>query len=124
MPKVDGLASLATRLARIPQQTKTELQAELQRSAQDLVALQSSLAPVDQGDLASSIKTSPGKNELAIRVEAGGPNAVYARWQEFGREGQPAQPFFFPAFRALRRTIKRRLSRVAGKAARRDASQV
>ncbi len=123
MAKVTGLDRLLARIARIPSDTRTELQAELQRSANDLVALQSSLAPVDRGDLKSSIMIGPGKHELAVKVEAGGPNAHHARFVEFGTAKADAQPFFFfPAYRALRITIRRRLGRAIAKAARKDAS--
>ncbi len=122
MAKVTGLDRLQARIARIPADTRAELQAELQRSANDLVALQASLAPVDRGDLKSSITIGPGKHELAVTVEAGGPNAHHARFVEFGTAKADAQPFFFPAYRAMRRAIRRRLGRAIAKAARKDAS--
>jgi HK97 gp10 family phage protein len=121
MARVTGLEALKARIDRIPADSRAAIQAELQRSAADVVALQKTLAPVDEGDLSSSIKTEPGRHELAVNIVAGGPEAPHAVHVETGTSSMDAQPFFFPGWRAMRKTIKRRLARAAGKAARKEA---
>lgn len=81
--------------------------------------------------------------DLSVRVIAGDEKAFYARLVEFGtapsaaeaprqnrnyrrtvvmtkgkaaHAGIPAQPFFFPTYRAWKRKLKARLSRAVGKA--------
>lgn len=80
------------------------------------------------------------KGDIAISVVAGDDKAFYARWVEFGvaaqtagtritnrsgrrrksqrtTAGQPAQPFFFPPYRALRPRIRRRIRKAMRRAA-------
>jgi HK97 gp10 family phage protein len=121
LARVDGLEALRARIDRIPADSRAALQTELQRSAADVVALQKTLAPVDEGELVSSIKTEPGRHELAVNVVAGGPEAPHAIHIEQGTSSMGAQPFFFLGYRALKKTIRRRLARAAGKAARKEA---
>lgn len=114
--------------------------------------MQKSLAPSDTGALRNSIEAHfggvqkmrgqvggglpAGDPELTVAVTAGGPDTFYARFVEFGTSERtaggrfagatipaiPPQPFFYPAFRALRRRIRSRISRASGKAARRVAA--
>lgn len=74
-----------------------------------------------------------GADDFRISVYAGSKQAYYARWVEHGVKastkgeritnasgrtrrsggavGQPARPFFFPAYRSLKKTIRSRTSR-------------
>lgn len=88
---------------------------------------------------------------LAITIYAGDDEAFYARWVEFGTQATqargsrrnnrfrnifvatkeyrahaatPAQPFFYPAYRALRKSVKSRIRRAANKAAKLVAAGV
>lgn len=86
------------------------------------------LAPVDEGDLRASIQTEPGRHELAVDVVAGGQlttrpvrNGATAPSYDYAREIEAKQPFFFPAYRALRRSIKAALTRAVSRAAKGDA---
>jgi len=55
--------------------------------------------------------------DMRITIYAGGKEAFYARFVEFGtRTGSPAQPFFYPAYRAHRRRIRARIAREIRKA--------
>lgn len=88
---------------------------------------------------AISIASAKGlrrQGSMFITIYAGNSEAYQARWVEFGTSahvnggkfagsqhpGTAAQPFFFPAFRALRKRIKSRLTRAINKAAKRVAS--
>ncbi|WP_339112781.1 HK97-gp10 family putative phage morphogenesis protein [Thioclava sp. GXIMD2076] len=44
---------------------------------------------------------------LRLRFYAGSREAFYARFQEFGTRDMPAQPFFYPAWRAKRAEFRR-----------------
>lgn len=126
--KIEGLDRLKRRLARLPAKMKAEVKVSLEQSADELVAMQKRLVPIDQGDLRDSIRKEEGRHELSVTVTAGGPATTrrvrkgadvsydYALGQEFGTTDMPAQPFFFPAYRALRRRIRGRTSRAVRKA--------
>lgn len=73
---------------------------------------------------------------LRITIYAGDDKAYYARWVEFGtaphvngglyagsdNPGTPAQPFFYPAWRASRKRAKSRVTRAITKSAKRAAA--
>jgi HK97 gp10 family phage protein len=119
--KTDGLAKLQAKFAALPGAVKTDMLAATHQNADEFKAMAKRLAPRDRGDLSESIEKIPGRHELAVIVQAGGPKAFYARWVEFGTVRMRAQPFFFPAYRALRRRMKGRASRASTKAAKRVA---
>ena len=119
---VQGLDALKAKIAKIPQAARAELAKELDRSANDIASLARGLAPMDHGALKNSIHVEPGRTELSRKVIAGDEIAYYARWVEFGHGHAKARPFFFPAYRALRRAIKVRIGRAYTKAAKAVAS--
>jgi len=55
---------------------------------------------------------------MRITIFAGGGDAFYARFQEFGTVDMTANPFFFPVWRAHRRRARTRISRAISKAIR------
>jgi HK97 gp10 family phage protein len=118
MAKVEGLERLRRRFARIPIETKRGVRVALEQGADELVEMQKRLVPIDRGELRESIKKEDGPHELSIHVEAGDERAFYARWVEFGTLRTPASPYFFPAYRSLRRRIRGRISRAVRKAVR------
>lgn len=120
--KTEGLERLKAKIAALPLVAKDEMKAALNVGADELVAMQQRLAPRDRGDLAQSIEKKEGRHELAVIVQAGGPKAIHARWNEFGTVKMPAQPFFFPAYRALRKRIRSRVNRASKKAAEKVAA--
>jgi HK97 gp10 family phage protein len=98
-----------------------------QAAADDMVSLAKRLVPVadvDGGELRDSIRSHGGERETSIVFRAGGvPETVkdgqdYARYVEFGTSDTPAQPFFWPAFRVVRRGHKNKVSRAINKAIR------
>jgi HK97 gp10 family phage protein len=104
----------------------------LVKSADEMVQQAKQFAPVDDGDLRNSIAYTVGKysadnanvrgsssgggSDSSVTVHAGNAKAYYAAFVEFGVPDRPKQPFFFPAFRLLRKRIKGRLSRAMSKA--------
>lgn len=113
----EGLARLRAKLAALPVVAKEHMQAALHQSADELVAMQQRLVPVDEGDTRDSIEKIDGKHELQVIVQAGGKKAPHARWLEFGTTKMRARPYFYPAYRALRKRIRGRASRASKKAA-------
>jgi HK97 gp10 family phage protein len=118
----------------MPTEAKISIQSALEQSADEIVELAKSLVPKDTGDLRDSIGWTYGKvprgaitlgkvfasklaTDLTITVYAGNSEAYYARWVEFGTQKMAAQPYFYPAYRALRKRAKSRTSRAINKAA-------
>lgn len=150
--KVLGLDRLRRKLKRFPEAVEAEIKAAMEVSANEIVALAKSLAPSESGDLRNSIAWTYGdapkgaivlgkvkaskSGNLKITVYAGGPDAFYARFIEFGtaphinggrfagsnNPGTAAQPFFYPAYRASRKRAKGRVTRAVNTAAKRIAA--
>lgn len=102
----------ALRMGRIPPAVRKRINAANEKSAEDLAAMMRRLVPTDERDLERSITyyemTGTVGGGVTWRVAAGDEKAFYARFQEFGNGIVPAQPFFYPSFRALRRLIRNR----------------
>lgn len=108
-------------------QVEAALDATNAKSATEMVGLAKRLAPIEDGDLQNSIRMSRGNRPTSYIVEAGGPLTTkpvtagadaeydYALGQEFGTQKMPANPFFFPAYRVVRRTHKGRVTRAINK---------
>ena len=73
-------------------------------------------------NLANSIRKVPGKKETVVVIQAGGPTTTvkggtgkpaydYARAVEYGTEKVSAQPFFFPTYRLMRKSMRAAMSR-------------
>ena len=130
---VEGLSALEARWARIPALVKAEVAAAMEATANELVAEMKSVAPRGEtGKLAGSIAWTWGDapkgamtigtvggreyGTLRITIYAGGGDAFYARFQEFGTVKMPAHPFFFPVWRARKRRTRGRITRAISKA--------
>lgn len=152
--RIQGLDSLKRKLKAFPTAVEGEIRKAMEQSANEIVALAKSLAPVDSGDLQMSISWTWGEapkgaivlgrvksgatatGNMKITVFAGGGDAYYARMIEFGtaphlnggrfagskHPGSAAQPFFYPAYRAVRKRAKSRVTRAVNKAAKRIAA--
>lgn len=133
--KVQGLEKLRAKMRALPDAVRGEIRAAMERGANEIVALAKTLVPVDQGDLRDSIGwtwgdaptgsmalAQGGTADMRLTIYAGDSQAFYARWVEFGTARMSAQPFFFPAYRALRRRVRSRVARAVNKAAKRVAA--
>lgn len=118
----DQLARLNRRMKVIPLAARQAVQPALDKSADELVAQIERLAPVDEGDLRDSAEARPGEHELQRVVTVGDDVAFYARWVEFGTVENAPQPYFFPAYRLLKKRLSNRIKRAIGKAVREAAS--
>lgn len=138
MTKILNLARLDRKLKRLPQVARQHMQAEMEKVAEEIVAMMRRLAPKDQGDLAASIGWTWGKapkgatvvavaksklgGDLTITIYAGSTEAYYARWQEFGTQDMPAQPYFYVSWRASRKTAKSQMRKAHRDAVRKVVS--
>ena len=128
MSRSPQLARFIRRMNAIPVAVRAAVQPALDSSAAELVGTMKRLAPVEDGALQRTIEAQPGKHELARQVVAGGEATTvpvrdgadaeydYALAQEFGTADMPANPFFFPAFRLLRKRLNNRIKRSIRKA--------
>jgi len=129
---VEGVKALRAKLRALPREYKAEIRVALAKSAEEVAAMARRLAPVESGALRASIGWTFGKapegsmvlaeggsddTDLRVIVFAGSDKAFYARWQEFGTVNMAANPFFFPAYRSLRRRTRNRITRATRKAA-------
>ncbi len=101
---------------RLPKRIDAEMRQAVERVANDIADAQRRLVPVDEGDLRESITVTMDDKALRATITAGGPKTFWARWIEFGTRMMRAQPFFFPVWRSMRQTSKRRLSAAFRKA--------
>jgi len=127
-------------MARLRRQLTVDIPKSVRKAARDALALGASelvdemrrLVPVDKGDLRDSIgwtfgsapagslvlDTMGGGKDLKVTVYAGGRDAFYAWFQEFGTKNMSPNPYFFPSYRKLKRRIKSRITRNINKAIR------
>lgn len=142
LPTVLGRARLQRKLQALPKAVKAPIRAAMVASANEIVAMAKNLVPVSEpngGTLRDSIGWTWGRppsgsialgvaqalgGELSLTVFAGNDKAFYARWVEFGTQsgligggGNPAQPFFFPAYRANKKRLKARINKAVRDAA-------
>ncbi len=129
---VHGFKELERKFDAIPEAMRKEVARKLEDIADDIVAQMYSLAPHRTGDLAGSIGWTWGEspsgsmtighvqgNEygaMRITIYAGDEGAFYAAFQEFGTVDMPANPFFFPVWRANKKKVKSGVSRAVAKA--------
>jgi HK97 gp10 family phage protein len=95
--------------------------AELDSQADNLVqTMRGVVVHGPTSNLANSIRKEPGRKETVVVVRAGGATTTvqhggrpydYARAVEFGTEKTPAQPFFFPTYRLMKKKMRSAMSR-------------
>ncbi|MGR3440519.1 HK97-gp10 family putative phage morphogenesis protein [Salipiger abyssi] len=109
----------------IPLRVRLEVVRQLEKEADKVVALMRAFAPKRTGAGAESIGWTWGDvpkgaitvgkvatydyDRIAIKIYAGGGDAFYMNFQEFGTTKQSGNPFFFPVWRAEKRRVKSNL---------------
>jgi HK97 gp10 family phage protein len=133
---------ISGKLNSVAQKCEGPISATLFTQAALVASEQKGLAPVDPtsetpGALRDSIRveqgTATGKKKFVVKIKAGGQatqRAVkngkagfsysydYARAIEFGTQDMPAQPFFFPIWRARRKAVRAVVRKAVGIAVR------
>ncbi len=138
---VEGTERLHARFKAVPQKILDEVARVLETQAEKIVGDMRRLAPKRTLALVNSIgwtwgdapkgSISIGKvrgksfDQVVITIYAGtrdkslgSADAFYARFQEFGTVKMPANPFFFPAWRANKRTAQAAMKRAVSKGVR------
>ncbi len=130
---VQGLDRFNARWKAIPVNVRINVRAAMEDAANDLVEEIWARAPYGEtGRVAASIGWTWGEapagtltigkvggteyGAMRITVYAGGDEAFYAKFHEFGTVNMPARPFFYPVWRARRRSVKSKISRSISKA--------
>jgi HK97 gp10 family phage protein len=134
--KLIGASKLNRKLAALPVVAKDEMRKAIAQSAREIADLAERLVPVNSGTLAASIGwtwgappggsmvlAKGGVGDMVATVYAGDDEAFYARWVEFGTAKVAAQPFFYSAYRSLRKRIRRRIAAGSRRAARKVAAR-
>lgn len=144
LKNIKGADRLKRQFGALPEIYLKTLDKTLMKSGEDMARTARALVPRRTGTLRESIEAtvgpaSDGVGRAAIVIAGvettrdahgrftnpdpeGGARAFYARWVEFGTKGGvPARPFFFPAFRLMRRLLKRRIKAASKRAARKLA---
>ncbi|WP_107341493.1 HK97-gp10 family putative phage morphogenesis protein [Agrobacterium pusense] len=123
----NGMADFKRRLRKLPKTVLKEVNAAIAKDADEWVNLSRRIAPKDPVDgtpLHDSIRhyeTETGGQvvraggETTTKPSAGGPYD-YAVGQEFGTTSMEKQPFFFPAYRSLKKRFQLRRRRALNKA--------
>ena len=146
-----GKDRLLRKLRAFPPRAEAAVRKAMEQSADAVVAQMKSLVPVGSGDLQMSISWTWGdapkgslkigqiksaSGNMRITIYAGGGDAWYARFVEFGTQAHtaggkfagstipaiPAQPFFYVSWRAGKKSAKSRVSRAINKAAKEIAA--
>lgn len=140
--RIKNLDRLNRKLIRLPQRTIDLIRPEMARAADQIVEMAKRFVPVDSGALRDSIGWTWGTDipegatalgsvggrgrnrdpQMTITVYAGNKEVYWARWQEFGTVRHRAHPFFFPAYRAQRKSVKSRIRRAITKGAKAEAA--
>lgn len=104
------VARVKRKIAAISPAVRPAVQKQAEIEAAALVAQLKSYAPVDEGDLRDEIGWRPSKKGIGVVVISGNWKA---RWHEFGTEKMRATPYFFPPWRAKKKSIKARMAKAA-----------
>lgn len=127
----DQTRKLSRRLEAIPKAVKRAVEPSLVKAGSDLATMQRILAPRDTGALQDSIHvTGPGQTtppysqpggsktarENQVLVTVGNSEVRYPHLVEHGTAVAPAQPFFWPAYRLLKKKLASRIKTAIRKA--------
>lgn len=124
---------LNRRMQAIPKAVRAAVQPALEQAGIDLKVTMRVLAPRDTGALEDSIAvTLPGQStppysqpggssvarENQVLVTAGNTSVRYAHLVEYGTAEADAQPYFWPAYRLMKKKLSNRIKRAIRKAVR------
>lgn len=129
------LQRLQRRFEAIPKAVRDAAKPGLAKAGQELVSAMKTLAEPsrDTGALIDSITLTTGGNttppysepggsrvvpEYGVAVTAGNSKVRYAHLVEYGTRHSKAEPFFWPAYRLLKKKLKSEIRRSMSKAVR------
>lgn len=116
---------------KLPREVRKATAVALDSAAEELTRSIRNRVPIDDGDLRDSVKWRRGsikggrkEADLAVTVSEGDRKAFYAPFVEHGTQTAPAQPHFWPTWRASKRRLIGRIRRAQAKAIREAAKNV
>ena len=127
----NGLDRMNRRFAAVLRNVKQVVEPALVKSGDELASAIRQLAPEDTGDLKGSVAvTAPGQSTPAysqpggsrvakegeVLITVGNVGVRYPHLVEYGTANSPAKPYFWPAFRLLRKRLQSRTKRAIAKA--------
>lgn len=130
-----GISKLRRRLAALPNVVVKAANVAVVKQAEDMAATMRGFAPVDTGDLKSSITVTPGGRatpdysqpggsmvvpENAAAVTVGDHEVRYPHLVEYGTVHASARPFFWPAVRLHNKKAKKAIKAAVGRAVRKN----
>ena len=132
MAQMKNLERRVAQLARLPDAVRQAAEGAFDQEVADLVAALKRACPVSEleespGQLRASIESYPVPGRpLSARIIVGATDekgVKFARYVEFGHTSKdgsyvPAQPFFWPTYRARKKAMRRRMLAPARKAIR------
>lgn len=133
MARSAQLSRLSKKLEAMPERVRESVAPAFEKSGNELVGTMRHLAPEETGALERSITMTPGGQATppysqpggshmvpvgAVAITAGNAEVRYAHLQEYGTTEARAQPFFWPAYRLLRKRMVNRTKRAMRKAVR------
>jgi HK97 gp10 family phage protein len=126
---VSGVDDMKKKLRAMPAKVRAEGRAAMEKGAEEIVTMAKRLAPVEYGHLRDSIGWNWSDKEGSVQtnlsvptgndrivIYAGDDRAFYAPFLEFGTVKMRKRSFFFPAYRALKKRTKDRITRATRKA--------
>ncbi|WP_268920608.1 HK97-gp10 family putative phage morphogenesis protein [Shimia sediminis] len=126
-----GLKSFQKRMRTIPRKVRKDIEPALMKSATEMAEAMEALAPEDSGALKDSIEitgperltpsySQPGGSKVvpsnAVAITVGNSEVRYPHLVEYGTIEAPAQPFFWPSYRLLKKRSANRIKRSMSKA--------
>jgi HK97 gp10 family phage protein len=110
------------RLARVARAGAQAGYGALLQGAREIGQAMKAAVPRDKGTLADSIRLETDDYNGRVRIKAGGekttrpvrsggPDYDYALGQEWGNSQTPAQPFFYPVWRLMRKSVRSKINR-------------
>ncbi len=139
--RIEGRVRLRQVLKILPETERSAISTAIQDGAESMADTMRNLAPIKTGKLKREIRVSPGKErpdlyrrwksqkiepdpDLSAIIHA---DALESTFEEFGtgphinqgerpgtfNPGQPAQPFFFPGYRARRKDVQAKINKAA-----------
>ena len=90
---------------------KEKAAAILLQAGNDVLDISQQFVPVDKGDLKKSGKVEQITPEQVV-IGYGGPDLVYAKYQEFGTSNMAAQPYLTPAMAEAESIIRARAEKL------------
>lgn len=121
--RLERKAKLYAKLRRLVPSVEEAIDLAAGKSANEMAALAKSLAPQRTGNLAAAVYARKVAGTLGpvwkVAVDQGkgptGHDAYYGFWVENATVDTAAQPFFFPAYRLVKKRHRSRVTRAINK---------